>query len=253
MTATPAGRRWRSSRPPTRGPRCSPRSRPGRASRTPTRIAALDGVDCLWVGHFDLSAARSAFPASSSIPTSPTRSTASPRPAASTARRSAASSPTSTTGSTYREQGFDFLCYSGDVWALQARGPGRRGRHPRAHRGPAAGGQDAKKQEIAEEAGMRSSASPSAATSRSRTAARPFPVFDLTPLRRRSPVELVFVQPNGVMPAAGLDGLRRADPAGPPLRPQSFPKDGRLAIVARFGVGYDTVDVPPAPTHGIAL
>ena len=53
--ATGAGRCWTSWRPPTRAPPSSPRSRPGPASRTPTRIAATDGVDCLWVGHFDLS------------------------------------------------------------------------------------------------------------------------------------------------------------------------------------------------------
>jgi phosphoglycerate dehydrogenase-like enzyme len=33
----------------------------------------------------------------------------------------------------------------------------------------------------------------------------------------------------------------------------SVPKSGRLAVVARFGVGYDTVDVPACTANGIAL
>ena len=57
-------------------------------------IAALDGVDCLWVGHFDLSA-RWASPASSSTRTSWTRSTRSCAPAASTANPPVGWCPTS--------------------------------------------------------------------------------------------------------------------------------------------------------------
>ena len=48
---------------------------------------------------------------------------------------------------------------------------------------------------------------------------------------------------NGIMPAAAARGFRRADPARPPLRARKRPQSGRLAVVARFGVGYDTVDV----------
>ena len=35
--------------------------------------------------------------------------------------------------------------------------------------------------------------------------------------------------------------------------PESVPKSGRLAVVARFGVGYDTVDVPACTANDIAL
>jgi phosphoglycerate dehydrogenase-like enzyme len=35
--------------------------------------------------------------------------------------------------------------------------------------------------------------------------------------------------------------------------PESVPKSGRLSVVARFGVGYDTVDVPACTAAGIAL
>jgi D-3-phosphoglycerate dehydrogenase len=40
---------------------------------------------------------------------------------------------------------------------------------------------------------------------------------------------------------------------GPRLTAESLEGVGRLAIVARYGVGYDTVDVPACTEHGIAL
>ena len=82
-------------------------------------IAAVDGVDCLWVGHFDLSA-------SLGIPGEfehPRFLDAIDRVAAACARRGKALGrlvPDSATGIAYAGKGFDFLCWSGDVWALQA-------------------------------------------------------------------------------------------------------------------------------------
>lgn len=82
-------------------------------------IAAVDGVDCLWVGHFDLSA-------SLSIPGQfehPTFLTAIDRVAEACERHGKALGrlvPDSATGVDYAARGFDFLCWSGDVWALQA-------------------------------------------------------------------------------------------------------------------------------------
>ena len=55
MTATGRlGRRQVRRRQPAHDA-SSARSRPPRASKNADAIAALDGVDCLWVGHFDLS------------------------------------------------------------------------------------------------------------------------------------------------------------------------------------------------------
>ncbi|HEX3210678.1 MAG TPA: NAD(P)-dependent oxidoreductase, partial [Geminicoccaceae bacterium] len=39
----------------------------------------------------------------------------------------------------------------------------------------------------------------------------------------------------------------------PRIEPASFPADGRLAIIARFGVGFDTVDVQACTDHNCAL
>ena len=62
-------------------------------------IAAIDGVDCLWVGHFDLSS-RSASPVSSIIRSSGTRSAPPTRRVANTTRPTAGSFRTSPPAST---------------------------------------------------------------------------------------------------------------------------------------------------------
>jgi 2-keto-3-deoxy-L-rhamnonate aldolase RhmA len=82
-------------------------------------IAAVPGIDCLWVGHFDLSA-------SLGIPGQfehPTFLSAIARVAAACEKHGKALGrlvPDAATGIEYSGRGFDFLCWSGDVWALQA-------------------------------------------------------------------------------------------------------------------------------------
>ena len=80
-----------------------------------------------------------------------------------------------------------------------------------------------------------------------------FPDFDLTPLLTAKNVESVYLDnfsPLKGEQLADFDALillaHRFD-AG------SVPKSGRLAVVARFGVGYDTVDVQACTTNDIAL
>ena len=55
------------------------------------------------------------------------------------------------------------------------------------------------------------------------------------------------------MPAAGLAGCDALILLVPRFAKESVPADGRLAVVARFGVGYDSVDVPACTEAGIAL
>jgi 2-keto-3-deoxy-L-rhamnonate aldolase RhmA len=80
-------------------------------------IAALDGVDCLWVGHFDLSV-------SLGVPgdfESRKFTDAIARVAAATAKHGKSLgrlAPTVQQGIELNAQGFDFICYSGDVWVL---------------------------------------------------------------------------------------------------------------------------------------
>ena len=80
-----------------------------------------------------------------------------------------------------------------------------------------------------------------------------FPDFDLSPLEQNPSVEYQYVTGNGVIRAADLDGFDALILLAPRIEPESFPGDGRLAVIARFGVGYDTVDVSACTEHGCAL
>jgi D-3-phosphoglycerate dehydrogenase len=80
-----------------------------------------------------------------------------------------------------------------------------------------------------------------------------YPSFDLGPLAADPAVEHVFV-PLGTEIAPGqLDGFDALILLRARFTRASVPADRRLAIVARFGVGYDTVDVDACTEAGIAL
>src|SRR5580704_12854055 len=80
-------------------------------------IAALPGVDCLWVGHFDLSV-------SLGVPGQfkSKKFTDAIKRVVAAARKHGKSLgrlvPTVQQGIDYNAHGFDFICYSGDVWVL---------------------------------------------------------------------------------------------------------------------------------------
>ena len=81
-----------------------------------------------------------------------------------------------------------------------------------------------------------------------------YPMFDLSPLTSRRNVEIGYVTPvDGVMPAAALADYDALILLMPKFTGASIPANGRLAAVARFGVGYDTVDVPALTAAGIPL
>ena len=80
-----------------------------------------------------------------------------------------------------------------------------------------------------------------------------FPDFDLSPLEQNPAVEHEYIQTNGVITAKDLQGFDALILLIPRIEPESFPKDGRLAIIARFGVGFDTVDVQACTDHGCVL
>jgi 2-keto-3-deoxy-L-rhamnonate aldolase RhmA len=81
------------------------------------QIAAVEGVDCLWIGHFDLSA-------SMGIPAqfdNPRFIAAIDRCIAAARANNKALGhlvPTVDEGVRLNQAGFDFICYSGDVWVL---------------------------------------------------------------------------------------------------------------------------------------
>ena len=80
-----------------------------------------------------------------------------------------------------------------------------------------------------------------------------YPMFDLAPLHAHPGVEVAHVALGKVASASALAGFDALILLGNRFAPESVPADGRLSIVARFGVGYDTVDVPACTGAGIAL
>lgn len=80
-----------------------------------------------------------------------------------------------------------------------------------------------------------------------------YPMFDLAPLHAHPGVEVAHVALGKVAAAEALAGFDALILLGNRFARESVPADGRLAIVARFGVGYDTVDVQACTEAGIAL
>lgn len=80
-----------------------------------------------------------------------------------------------------------------------------------------------------------------------------YPDFDLAPLKKAPDVEMVFLESNNPIKAEQLEDFDALILLAHRFSAESVPKSGRLAVVARFGVGYDTVDVPACSKAGIAL
>ncbi len=80
-----------------------------------------------------------------------------------------------------------------------------------------------------------------------------FPDFDLGPLAAAPGVEMAFLRPESPISAAQLEDFDALILLAHRFDATSAPRSGRLAVVARFGVGYDTVDVDACTAAGIAL
>ena len=82
------------------------------------------------------------------------------------------------------------------------------------------------------------------------------PNFDLRPLEADSDIEYFFVDGDAdtnTMTAASLEGVDALILLDELFSRDSIPSDGRLSIVARFGVGFDSVDVTACTANGIAV
>jgi len=77
--------------------------------------------------------------------------------------------------------------------------------------------------------------------------------FDLAPLTTDAGVEVSFLAPESVLSSSQLEDLDALVLLGHRFGRSSVPKSGRLGVIARFGVGYDTVDVQACTEAGIAL
>jgi phosphoglycerate dehydrogenase-like enzyme len=77
--------------------------------------------------------------------------------------------------------------------------------------------------------------------------------FDLAPLMQDARVETVFLESESVLSARQLETIDALILLAHRFDRNSVPKSGRLGVIARFGVGYDTVDVQACTEAGIAL
>lgn len=81
-----------------------------------------------------------------------------------------------------------------------------------------------------------------------------FPMFDLSPLDANPAIDWGYVPVrDGRIAAEDMAGLDALILLGARVDANSFPGDGRLALIARFGVGYDNVDVPTCDANDVAL
>ncbi|MFL5258581.1 MAG: NAD(P)-dependent oxidoreductase, partial [Hyphomicrobiales bacterium] len=80
-----------------------------------------------------------------------------------------------------------------------------------------------------------------------------YPDFDLTPLKNAPGVEMDFLESANPIRGEQLEDFDALILLAHRFSKESVPKSGRLAAVARFGVGYDTVDVEACTNAGIAL
>jgi len=77
--------------------------------------------------------------------------------------------------------------------------------------------------------------------------------FDLTPLIGAPGVEMTFLEPENVISSRQLEDIDALILLAHRFDRNSVPASGRLGVIARFGVGYDTVDVKACTDAGIAL
>ena len=81
-----------------------------------------------------------------------------------------------------------------------------------------------------------------------------FPMFDLSPLENDTEVEFEYVDGvDGRMTAESLEDFDALILLLEKFDSNSIPKSNRLALIARFGVGFDTVDVEACKHAGIAV
>ncbi len=80
-----------------------------------------------------------------------------------------------------------------------------------------------------------------------------YPDFDLKPLQSAPGVEMEFIESANPIRGDQLEDFDALILLIHRFGPESIPKSGRLGVVARFGVGYDTVNVDACTQAGIAL
>jgi phosphoglycerate dehydrogenase-like enzyme len=80
-----------------------------------------------------------------------------------------------------------------------------------------------------------------------------FPDFDIAPLRSAPGVEVAYIDASNPVSADQLADFDALILLVPRFARESIHPNGRLSVVARFGVGYDNVDVDACTEAGVAL
>jgi len=80
-----------------------------------------------------------------------------------------------------------------------------------------------------------------------------FPDFDISPLFQTPGVDIVYLEPGPAIRAEQVADIDVLILLMPKFDASSIHPNGRLAAVARFGVGYDSVDVPACSAANIPL
>ena len=80
-----------------------------------------------------------------------------------------------------------------------------------------------------------------------------FPDFDVEPLRKAPGVEVAYIDASNPVRADQIADFDALILLMPRFARESIHANGRLSAVARFGVGYDNVDVPACTEAGIPL
>ncbi len=81
-----------------------------------------------------------------------------------------------------------------------------------------------------------------------------FPSFDLSPLDDDPLIDWSYISvAEGCIRPEDIEGFDALILLGASFEARSFPKGGRLSMIARFGVGYDNVDVAACDANDVAL
>jgi len=80
-----------------------------------------------------------------------------------------------------------------------------------------------------------------------------YPDFDLAALRQASGVEMAFLEPSPEIRPEQIEAFDALILLVPRFGRESIHPNGRLGVVARFGVGYDNVDVEACTQADIAV
>ena len=80
-----------------------------------------------------------------------------------------------------------------------------------------------------------------------------FPEFDLSPIETRPNLDCFYLEPEAEISAAQLAEVDALILLAPHVGAASLTPNGRLAVVARFGVGYDNVDLAACSANDVAV